>query len=93
MTATAVRMCWWLACAAVIAGAVVRLYALGTDSFSGDEVWYIHTAAPRLLVQAGADGPPLPTLATRAALRWGYGEFTLRLPSALAGIALLAALW
>ncbi len=83
----------------VLAGALVQLHQLGSDSFDGGEISQVNSAAgplqlmPRAQASTAVAELSLPVLITRFALRWGYGEFTLRLPSVLAGTAAAVVLW
>jgi len=88
--------------AVVLTGAVVRLYGLGRTSFDTEEVIQIGASdgtwppasQPSISVrpqQAINRVPPVWSVATRVALRWGYAEAIVRLPSAIAGVATLVA--
>ena len=79
--------------AAVVVAGLVRLHGLGADSIDGAEVAALDAAAPiRILREPEPVAVPLlPRLASRIALAYGYGEGTVRLPSALAGVATVVA--
>ncbi|HEX5224882.1 MAG TPA: glycosyltransferase family 39 protein [Solirubrobacteraceae bacterium] len=91
---------WWPLGAIVIAGAALRLSTLGLQSFWYDEAFTpVHVLHPSLFSTLSSmvhteNSPPVWYV-----LEWldsrvlGTGEVALRLPSALAGIALLWALY
>jgi mannosyltransferase len=84
-----------LALPAVLAGALgLRLYHLGMRSVWADEgsAWTAAAASLGALVRRCAEreeSPPLYYLLTSLALRFGQGEFQLRLVSALASVLLV----
>jgi mannosyltransferase len=84
-----------LALLAVLAGALgLRLYHLGARSVWADEgsTWTAAAASFGALVRRCAEreeSPPLYYLLTSLALRFGQGEFQLRLVSALASVLLV----
>jgi hypothetical protein len=81
--------------AVILAGGALRLVDLGADSFDRVEVDEINrTQAIRLPHdQVWRPVASLSTWVTAAVLEWGYGEATLRLPSAAAGTLTILAVW
>ena len=81
----------------VLIGAVLRLYGLGKTSFDSEEITQIGFAdgswpvTSQQSASARHQTTPLSAVVTRLALHWGYAEATVRLPSALGGIATLVA--
>jgi len=98
-TAAPRSITWMIVTVIVLAGTLVQLHQLGSWSFDGSEISQVNSAAgplqvlPRAQASTAATGLSVPVLITRFALRWGYGEFALRLPSVLAGAAAAVALW
>jgi mannosyltransferase len=92
---------WGLAAAAVAFGSFLRFFRLDWQSLWLDE---IHTLGPALHATSLADGfwnyvnlSPTPPLYYFFMVAWtdafGFSEFTLRLPSALIGVATIGVFW
>jgi mannosyltransferase len=91
---------WWPLAALTVLAAVLRLSTLGLQSFWYDEAYTpLHVLHPSLIttlewVPKTENTPPLWYL-----IEWfdyrllGSGEYALRLPSAIAGIALVPVAW
>ena len=83
--------------AATLVAAILRLWHLGTQSLWIDEIFTWSSAAPGAPLRLGdllenVHGP-LYSLLTHVAIRWlGSSEWALRLPSALASIAMVPAM-
>lgn len=76
-----------LLCAIVVAGAILRLWRLGSKSLGVDEAFSVLLSQkPLPEVLTGDLHPPLFHLLLHFIARWGSSEWLVRLPSALAGI-------
>lgn len=91
---------WWPLAALTLLAAVLRLSTLGAQSFWYDEAFTpVHVLHPSLTATLRAvvhteNTPPLWYLIAWADARvLGTGEYALRLPSALAGIATVPIAW
>jgi len=80
----------------VLGGGLLRFVTLGRQSYEGDEAWtlrLLHGSFPHMLhgVSRQESTPPLYyVFAWISAHVFGYGEFAVRAPSALAGTAMVA---
>jgi len=79
-------------------GVLLRLHNLGGESLWGDEVvslWQAKGSLADVIWSTAHDNyPPLNNLAISAAIKlFGSSEWSLRLPSAIFGIANIVALW
>jgi 4-amino-4-deoxy-L-arabinose transferase-like glycosyltransferase len=80
----------------VLAGALLRFVTLSRQSYEGDEAWtlrLLHGSFPHMLhgVSRQESTPPLfYVLAWISAHLFGFGEFAVRLPSAIAGTVMVA---
>ncbi len=83
----------------VLASALPRLTELGRDGFATREIVHINAVdALQSRLRLAAERTPAAgfgpgVLATTLALRYGYGESTLRLPGAVAGTLAVLAVW
>ena len=91
---------WWPLAAFTLLAAVLRLTTLGEQSFWYDEAFTpVHVLHPSLTATLRSvvhteNTPPLWYILTWADARvLGMGEYALRLPSALAGIATVPVAW
>ncbi|HEY2571025.1 MAG TPA: glycosyltransferase family 39 protein [Solirubrobacteraceae bacterium] len=91
---------WWPLAALTLLAAILRLSTLGTQSFWYDEAFTpVHVLHPSLTATLRSivhteNTPPLWYLIAWADSRvLGTGEYALRLPSALAGIATVPVAW
>lgn len=101
-TATRRSGWWWLALAAALLGAALRLWqwSLGTTLFM-DELAVVHNLVVRTPAQLVGQhlleaqvAPPLFLLLEQACLRWlGSSELVLRLPALLGSLVALPLLW
>jgi dolichyl-phosphate-mannose-protein mannosyltransferase len=89
-----------LAWVVVVAGGIVRFHTLGAQDFDPREIAVIngvdrlrHPQTARAVASAEAVPLPVAYVATRVAMRWGYAEELLRVPSAIAGTSTLAVVW
>ncbi len=91
---------WWPLAALVLLAAALRLSTLGLQSFWFDEAFTpVHVLHPSLFrtldsLTKTENSPPLWYIVEWGSYRlFGTGEWALRLPSALAGIALVPVAW
>jgi len=86
-----------LPCLVIILGAALRFYDLGTESYWHDEVIMLHVAGgdpESILVEVQDGRPPVYVLLAHLGMQvFGATEVATRFPSALAGIASIAAMY